>query len=166
MLSRTFELNARPREHHRRGISCDLFSPTYFSPRYFSLFLSLFSRRSIFSRWSIFSLFLLSLSLSRRNLSLHIDRENSIVSEVQTLDASTEISKIYWARFPSAVPLRQGTFGNFNVGVNIFAWDVRACRTRQHSPSVCSSTSLLLGRKKEFINISRFRSATPRFSSR
>ena len=152
MLSRTFELNARPREHHRRGISCDLFSPTYFSPRY--------------SLVGPFFPFSFSLSLSRRNLSLHIDRENSIVSEVQTLDASTEISKIYWARFPSAVPLRQGTFGNFNVGVNIFAWDVRACRTRQHSPSVCSSTSLLLGRKKEFINISRFRSATPRFSSR
>ena len=142
------------------------FSHLFFSPLFFSLSLALFSSVHFLSSVHFFPFPSLSLSLSRRNLSLHIDRENSIVSEVQTLDASTEISKIYWARFPSAVPLRQGTFGNFNVGVNIFAWDVRACRTRQHSPSVCSSTSLLLGRKKEFINISRFRSATPRFSSR
>ena len=142
------------------------FSHLFFSPLFFSLSLALFSSVHFLSLVHFFPFPSLSLSLSRRNLSLHIDRENSIVSEVQTLDASTEISKIYWARFPSAVPLRQGTFGNFNVGVNIFAWDVRACRTRQHSPSVCSSTSLLLGRKKEFINISRFRSATPRFSSR
>ena len=142
------------------------FSHLFFSSLFFSLSLALLSSVHFLSLVHFFPFPSLSLSLSRRNLSLHIDRENSIVSEVQTLDASTEISKIYWARFPSAVPLRQGTFGNFNVGVNIFAWDVRACRTRQHSPSVCSSTSLLLGRKKEFINISRFRSATPRFSSR
>lgn len=154
----------------RANIIVEEYRAIFFLPPIFlpAIFLS-FSRSFLVGPFSLvgpFFPFSFSLSLSRRNLSLHIDRENSIVSEVQTLDASTEISKIYWARFPSAVPLRQGTFGNFNVGVNIFAWDVRACRTRQHSPSVCSSTSLLLGRKKEFINISRFRSATPRFSSR
>lgn len=56
-------------------------------------------------------------------------------------------------------PVRQAeSFGNFNAGVNISAWDVRVCGTADTCDRFVRRPHVQ--RKEEFINISRFRSAT------
>lgn len=79
----------------------------------------------------------------------------AMIAKIPTSPSANTWSRMMLMRFPVR---RAESFGNFNAGVNISAWDVRVCGTADTCGRFVRRPRVQ--RKEEFINISRFRSAT------